>query len=233
MLNLAPVSLQSIAPSATFCYPEAVCYPDFLSSTVGESTYFLATTRTVMTCAKCVNEIGSAAVEYSNTAQLRSGSVDQKSFICMDGDICIDGSLMLSLQGPDSRIFMKHCTLSNNEASGLWIVAGAKVTAESCDFQDNRCNGAALWDVHSTIACRSCTFRRNCTNGLRILYGASASLLACTVAFNQDQGVEAGEAATRVRIEDSTLTCTQQHILYGYAESYHSGCFPSALAVCD
>lgn len=112
------------------------------------------------------------------------------------------------VQGPDARVCLKHCTMANNEASGLWVVAGGSVTAESCDFQDNTCNGAAAWDLRSSIAARACTFRRNIANGLRLLYGASGSLLACTVAFNQDQGVEAGEAATRLRIEASTITCT-------------------------
>ena len=110
-------------------------------------------------------------------------------------------------QGPDARVTLKHCTMANNEASGLWVVAGGSVTAESCDFQDNKCNGAAAWDLRSSIVARACTLRRNSANGLRLLYGASGSLLACTVVFNQDQGVEAGEAATRLRIDDCTLTC--------------------------
>jgi hypothetical protein len=111
------------------------------------------------------------------------------------------------MQGPAARLTLKQCTLANNEASGLWVVAGGTVKAELCDFQDNKCNGAAAWDLRSSIVARSCTFRRNIANGLRLLYGASGSLLTCMVAFNQDQGLEAGEAATRLRIEDSIITC--------------------------
>jgi Right handed beta helix region len=117
------------------------------------------------------------------------------------------------VQGPDARVTLKQCTLANNEASGLWIVAGGTVKAELCDFQDNKCNGAAAWDLRSSIVARSCTFRRNIANGLRLLYGASGSLLTCTVAFNQDQGVEAGEAATRLRIDNSIITCMYPPLL--------------------
>lgn len=130
-----------------------------------------------------------------------------------------------SVQGPGANVSMKHCTLANNEASGLWIVAGGTVTAESCDFQDNKCNGAAAWDLRSSIAARACTFRRNIANGLRLLYGASGSLLACTVAFNQDQGVEAGEAATRLRIDDSTITCAPLPTPPDLQGSHRSGFF--------
>lgn len=126
------------------------------------------------------------------------------------------------MQGPDARVSLKHCTMANNEASGLWVVSGGTVTAESCNFQDNKCNGAAAWDLRSSIAARACTFRRNIANGLRLLYGASGSLLACSVAFNQDQGVEAGEAATRLRIEDSTITCTHPHpFTFATVNIYH------------
>lgn len=48
------------------------------------------------------------------------------------------------MQGPDVRVALRHCSLCDNEASGLWVIAGGVVTAQCCDFEDNRCNGAAV-----------------------------------------------------------------------------------------
>lgn len=101
---------------------------------------------------------------------------------------------------------LRHTKSFQNEASGLWVVSQGDVSAAHCYFGDNRCNGAACWDAASSLSALRCVFQNNAANGVRYLYGATGALEGCMVAGNQDQGLEAGEAATAVRVSGSTLT---------------------------
>eukprot|EP00892_Ulva_mutabilis_P008524 jgi/Ulvmu1/6043/UM027_0020.1 len=109
------------------------------------------------------------------------------------------------VQGPAARATLRHTKSFQNEASGLWVVGQGDVSAAHCYFGDNRCNGAACWDAASSLSALRCVFQNNAANGVRYLYGATGTLESCMVAGNQEQGLEAGEAATAVRVRGSTL----------------------------
>jgi hypothetical protein len=110
------------------------------------------------------------------------------------------------MQGPEVMVTMRDCRSFQNEASGLWVVAGGHVSAVNCHFADNHCNGGACWDAGTHLTAHACTFQNNAANGVRYLYGSGGALSACLMAGNHEQGLEAGEPSTRVRVTDCCVT---------------------------
>jgi parallel beta-helix repeat protein len=101
-------------------------------------------------------------------------------------------STVAVLQGLGARASLKECILSNNGASGIWVLGAASATLVRCTVQDNQCNGAACWDAGSRLVARGCGLTGNHMNGVRVLHAARAALGDCTLQGNGDHALEAG-----------------------------------------
>lgn len=96
------------------------------------------------------------------------------------------------MQGPGCSLIAKGCSFSENEASGLWAVAGASVTLDDCKLLGNDLNGLSLWDSGSTAVVQRCQVARNGRHGVRVLYGGRATLAGCEMVDNGGSGLEVG-----------------------------------------
>lgn len=108
--------------------------------------------------------------------------------------------LPCGIQGTAVRLSATDCSFSLNEASGLWLLAGAHGALVRCGLFDNGCNGAACWDCSSCLLLRDCVCNGNMLNGVRLLHASKAVLQATRLDSNTEHGLEVGyEASAELR----------------------------------
>lgn len=121
-----------------------------------------------------------------------------------------------NMQGPGAEVRATGCTISHNSASGLWALAGARVRLTRCTLSSNECNGAACWDVASSLCAHGCEFADNTLHGVRVLHCATAALRGCQLHNNRVHALETGNTARveldRCKLSGASHLCTSAFI---------------------